>query len=390
MSHTNHRPNVEIINSNAIDDNVEQQLAAFGGDNDLELPEVEDLFTRQDDYETLMRLAIPASSFYHHRETSSRPLLFNTSLPGLQQTHLFGRPRFRFVAAAKRPASRFLASVTDTGLDERLIKAHLENHAVKAPYLLASYHGLLGMALASVAVQASEMRDVYHRASAEGAFPPKGEILNAMSDEQDVWLPSATPWLSTLCAPVRFNRFEPATYQDFLPETDNVVRWQAFKERYRCAEYQATLPSGVSTVPLNRRGALSVEPINDGSYSASQKHPIVVTFPSGIVVMMCLNSADGFGPDRYSQEKSPLLDWAVVKMQHRGGLAAIFRHGLQRTVYSLLAEEVVKAEIEGRRASVPWVTDGRLPQLPVVLDSEVCFPKAHADDVFGHMLQNFI
>ena len=205
-----------------------------------------------------------------------------------------------------------------------------------------------------------------------------------------MWVPAASPWAATLCAPVRFNRFKPANYDDFLPETDGVVRWQAFKERYRAGEYQSTLPSGVGSVALHRRGSLTVGPIHDHSFSAAHKHPIVVTFPTGTIVLMCINSLDGFGDDRYSPEKSPLLDWALAKMQHRGGLGAIFRHGLQRTVYALLAEEVVTAKAEARRPKVPWVSGEGRAHLPVILDSEVISPRVDADDVFGHMLQNLL
>lgn len=388
---TTSKKNPTLVNDTSVDHSIIYQLSAFGGDCQDDLPEEEPLFGPEDSLADLKRRGFPSSSVYQCLTTSSSEITASTSLEAIARNHFFGRPRFRFVVSGTAPEQKFLLSVTDLGLQGSVIKDHLLNHS-KAPYLLASCHGLLGMALVSAAVSADASHNRYQRASAEVEFPPSGEVMDYLGSEQEVYLPTRSHWLSSLCAPVRFERQQrsPAVYDDFLPETDSLVRWKAFKDKYRSNESRFSLPAGVGTAPLDRPGTLSVQPVNESTFFTSFKQPVAVTFPCGTCVLMCLNSVDGFGKDRFSQEKSPLLDWAVHRMSTRGGIAAIFRHGLQKTVFALLAEEVVNAQRECRRPDVPWVSDGSNLPLPVVLDSEVLAPRVNADDLYGHFLQAMI
>ncbi|CAM3785446.1 hypothetical protein VRRI112168_00345 [Vreelandella rituensis] len=344
-----------------------------------------EIFSQRDDYRTLMQANLPGSAIYEYGSTFSRRLAYNTPFP--DQSSVYSRPRFRYVARGRQPEARFLVSLTENGVREEFLRDHLAHHALEVPYLVAAYHGLLGMAIAGAAIEASAKRDIYERASARVAFPPAGEAPRAMGDHQDVWLPSSSRWQASLCAPVRFNAGAPVTHDDFIPDLTDMVQWRALKDRCRFRDYQSTLPLGVSSSMLGESGALLLKPLNEKAFSASRRHPVVVTMPNGAIIMMCLNTMDGFGEDRLDREKSPLLDWAINKLHRSGGINTVYRHGLQRTVFSLLAEEVYNASVENRRPDVPWVGCGaKALKLPVVLDHEVIAPEVRADDAFRHLM----
>lgn len=351
-----------------------------------DLPLVDTVFSGRDDYGALMRAPLAGPAVYEYGSVISRPIAYNTPLPQVSAPYSFSRPRFRYVVSGVSQSSRFLFSLSENGVKDRLILEHLESQSIHVPYLVAAYHGLLGMSLIGAAIEASRLRDIYERASPEVTFPPPGESPYAMGDNQDLQLPASTRWLASLCAPVRFNAASPVCVHDFIPQVDDVVRWKAFRDRFRCREYQSRLPAGVS-ICRPSAGHDRVLPVDEKEFYASRRHPVFVTLPSGSIIMMCLNTLDGFGPDRHDASKSPLLNWAIGKLHRSGGVNTVYRHGLQRTTYALLAEECYRASQEGRRPDAPWA-GGNLgaPLLPVILDYEVVHPEASSDDLFRHIL----
>jgi len=349
-------------------------------------PVADSIFSERDDYGSLMRAPLCGPAAYEYGPVVSRPLAYNTPLPQVAAPFSYSRPRFRYAIVGARQDSRFLISLSENGVSEDVILEHLERSSLNVPFLVGAFHGLLGMALIGAATTASQQRDVYERASAEVLFPPPGQSPLAMGDHQDLLLPATTRWLAALCAPVRFNAASPVSADEFLPQVEDVVRWRALRDRYRCREYQGSLPAGVS-VCRNSGGKLRVMPVNEKEFYASRRHPVFVTLPSGSIIMMCLNTLDGFGSDRHDPCQSPLLAWAISKLHRSGGINTVYRHGLQRTVFSLLAEECYRADLEGRRPDVPWVGgNSKTPLLPTILDHEIVHPEANSDDLFRHIL----
>lgn len=380
MTHTSKHHN-DIYDTAHFENNINEQMNAFF--------DVDGTLFDLKESRSFAAIQTPRGSIYHYGKKKSHLLRHNTPHEKVM-SWAGSQAYFPFLCSGKNDQSKFLVTIAKAGLDEGLILEHLNKQAFDAPYLLAYYHGLLGMALVDAACKASALRSPFENAASEVEFPPAGETLEATLSEQEVWLPANTRWSATLSAPVTFNRHYPAAYSDFLPEADSVVRWEAFKARYRQSAYRDALPAGVGSVVLQNRGSLKVAAIDDSSFSGTAHHPISVTFPGGVTVLMCVNSAGGFGKNRLSSDHSPLLSWAVGKMAAKGGLAAIFSHGLQRTIYSLLAAEIVNARREGRAADIPWVECSNGVTLPVVLDYEVLEPNVSAQDAFAHILQNII